>query len=383
MFHAFTSLAIKMLTLSWFLLFLVFTAKANSEPLQTLKLNKQAPIILLAIPDHRGFPFWLRVKNFAQIVSKNLNIDLRIITFDANDHAHLHYTKTIKSVIDNQYKPDFIISMFWQNGQSNLLNYADQIKIPLITINSSFQQNSETNPKPRETHPYWYAHISPDDQQTGFKLAKFLLSSYGNKQGNLFALTGDNFSAPSINRVAGLKQALSSHPNIQLTKITYTDWTSFDGRRKLNKYLKGPHETFNILWTAGDFIALGAIHAAEQHLGSVDSLLIGSVDWNKDSISLIKKNKLDASLGGHFIEAGKALILAYDLLHGHDFKDELGTTIITEMALMTAENIETVAQGINFARWKNLDFKHLSKTYNNNRTEYQLDIESLLQFKLD
>ena len=339
------------------------------------------PKILLAIPDTVGFPFWLRVKNFAQVVSKSLKIQLHVITFDANITDRDQYTEAVQNIVETQYKPDFIVSMLWLNGQSKLLDYADEKKIPIITINNSYRLDSKNNAQPRTSYSYWYGHISPNDHLAGYQLAKQLIKSYGDHQGNLIALTGDNYSAPSFNRVSGLKNALSAHPKIKLSHLIYTDWTSFDSRKKTQNIIKSDDKSINIVWTASDFIALGSAHALEQQLGSITQMQIGSIDWNKESISMIRQNKLDMSYGGHFIEAGKALILAYDFLHGHDFIDELGTMINTELKLMNKQNVEAIDKGINFAHWKNLDFKHLSKTYNPQLKHYTLDIEAMLQFE--
>lgn len=349
------------------------------KPVSALhKTVKKPPEILLAIPEPKVFPFWLRVRNFAQVVSNSLNIKLRIVTFDAAEYSRSHYANTIKQAILKQGKPDFIISMLWLNGQTNIFNLADHYEIPLITFNGSFNQKEKNKILPRKHHQYWYAHIAPNDELAGFELAEHLIKRYGNKPGNLIALSGDDFSAPSVSRIVGLKQSLANHPNIKLSQLIYTDWTSYDSKnRTLAIYDKQP---IDLIWTASDFIAQGAIAAVEQKKGNLQKIELGSIDWNQESIDLIINGKLNVSFGGHFIEAGIALILAYDTLHGHDFSDEFGTHINTAMNIMHHKNVENIGHMLNFAHWKHLDFKHLSKTYNKQLQQYDLNVKSLLQY---
>lgn len=356
-------------------LLVLFTPKLSHAQNTTAT---KPPKILLAIPNPKGFPFWARVQNFAKVVSKSLNIQLQIIPFEAPGDERFHYSKKLVKIIDQKGKPDFMISMLWYNGHTNIYNLADHYQIPLITINSSFNIQDRQQYVPRKDHKYWYGHIAPDDFQAGFNLAEHLIKSYGNKPGNLIALAGDSYSAPSLNRVAGLQKSLTNHPNIKLTKLIYTDWSSYDSKNQVLKMIDD--KPINLIWTASDFVAQGAIRAFEQKKGNIQALRVGSIDWNQEGIDLIDEQKLDVSYGGHFIEAGMALILALDTLNGYDFKDELGTQIHTEMNILHKENVVKIGSVLKFSHWKNLDFKHLSKTYNNQLKRYDLNFKSLLQY---
>lgn len=341
---------------------------------------KKSPTIMLAIPNPRGFPFWVRVRNFARVVGKNLEIDLQIVTFDGPENKRFHYTDRIEKEIKANGKPDFIVSMLWLNGHTNIFNLADHYKIPLITINGNFGQQDEVKLIPRKHHQYWYGHIAPDDFQAGFKLAEHIIKSHGNKPGNLIAIAGDPYSVPSLERLAGLNKALSNHPNIKLNKTIYTDWTSYSSKNQTLALID--KQPIDLIWTASDFIAQGAIKAVEQKQGNLQAMQIGSIDWNQEGINLIKSRQLDVSYGGHFIEAGIALILAFDTLNGHDFESDLGVQIKTEMNIMHHGNVTDIGNILDFAHWKNLDFKHLTKTYNKDLKNYQLNFKSLLQYKL-
>lgn len=134
-----------------------------------------------------------------------------------------------------------------------------------------------------------------------------------------------------------------------------------------------------LVWTASDHLALGVISAIE-HLGYVPGkhMIVGGIDWTPQSHNLIRQNKQLFSVGGHFIEAGKGILLAHEILHGFDFIEDLGTIINSKIIMIDKHNIDEIAPKLNEVYWKSLDFKPLSKRYNPDLKHYQLDIKSLL-----
>jgi ABC-type sugar transport system substrate-binding protein len=364
------------------LLAMVFTPIASATATPSFQ-----PKVLLITPNTEGFPFWQRVKQFTQVVSNSLGVELHSYALPYDRSIDIFSPQgELSQLLSEQLKPDFVISLLWYNKEANLIDLTERLKIPLITFNIDLSPAlRQTLGKPRAKHKYWLAHISPDDTDSGKQLAKQLFAQLDPQTpANLLVLGGDEDGWPGINRIEGLQQQLKLHPQIKLLETVTTDWSSFVGRKVTTKALKRyGGKNIKYIWAAADFIALGAINAIKkQGLTPGKDILIGGIDWNKESFEPIRAGEMAVSLGGHFIEGGKALILAYDLLHGHDFAEELGVVLNTQMAPMDINNINHIEPGINYNHWKSLDFKPLSKTHNPKLKRYKLSLNDLLQFKL-
>ncbi|MFT4926896.1 MAG: ABC-type sugar transport system substrate-binding protein [Phenylobacterium sp.] len=375
----------KILLTTVFIVFCTFASFSHAAEKHKPLFDSAQPKILLTIPSPDNFSFWLRVKQFAQVVSDSLGAQLQVYTFKPDERNRFVYSSVLEKIIESDSKPDFIIGMFWMHGESKLLETIESHQIPLISFNSSLsQQQFKTIGSPGEKYKYWLAHISPDDRATGAAQAHLLAANLPiNIPANMLAIAGDQTSTPGINRVQGLHNNIKLEKRINLLQLVHTDWSSYTAKMKMEHLLKRfDHDRVKLLWTAGDYIALGAIEAIEQHgLQAGKDILVSGIDWNKESFALIKSGKMTLSLGGHFIEAGKAIILAYDHLHGIDFTENFGIDIKTTMNIMNQKNVEYIESKLTQAHWQTLDFKHLSKKHNPQLKRYHLTLNDLLQLE--
>jgi ABC-type sugar transport system substrate-binding protein len=321
----------------------------------------------------------LRVKQFSLLVSKQLDVELYILNFELGDGNRFQSAKALEKTITSTFKPDFIIGMFWMNGESLLLDIIDKYKIPFISFNSSLtsEQFSEVG-LPGEKHPYWLAHMAPDDVVVGKTVAQRLIATIDN--GTMIAIAGDRTSHSSNNRVKGLQQSVNSTNEIELLQIVRTDWSKKDAKDKTAQLLQRFKENkVNLVWTAGDYLAHGAIEAIKQSgLVPGKDVFVAGVDWNKYSFQLIRNNEMEFSVGGHFIEAGIAVILAKDYLHGVDFREFTGLIIPTKMEVLTKNNIDKIELLLEKSNWQTIDFKKLSKYHNPLLPQYVFTLSEIL-----
>ena len=353
---------------------------------QKLVLNQQATKkkILLAVPHTNSFQFWTQIEYFSRLVANSLDVELHVHQISRRDKNRYLYAESIEKVIKTQFVPDAIISVFWLHGETKLLDVSQRYRIPLITYNSQLSTKTISRiGRPRQKYRYWRAHLFPDDTAIGEQVAELLLKQTSRQMPvNMFALGGDTMSGPSLNRLKGLKITLKRYPNVKLINTVFTDWDSLVAKHKMLSLLRrfDPND-LQLVWTASDQLTLGVISAIE-HLSYKPGkhIFVGGVDWTPESLNLIREDKQLFSIGGHFTEAGKGVLLAHEILHGFDFSDDLGTMQKTQMMMINKQNIDNIAPKLHGGYWKTLDFKTLSKRYNTNLEQYQLDIEHLLRF---
>ena len=77
------------------------------------------------------------------------------------------------------------------------------------------------------------------------------------------------------------------------------------------------YSNIDIVWAASDGMALGVMDAISSGHSKIsrESILIGGVDWTPEAIRMIQQNHIDASVGGHFMQAAWALVKIYDHHH--------------------------------------------------------------------
>lgn len=344
--------------------------------------NTNRTKILLTIPSPDSFPFWRNVKQFSSLVSKKLDVELYILNYELGDSNRFQSAKALEKVITSTFKPDFIIGMFWMNKESSLLDIIEKHKIPFISFNSSLtgEQFSKVG-LPGDKYLYWLAHIAPDDIAVGKIVAQRLITKI--KQGTMIAIAGDRTSNSSNNRIKGLQQNVSSTNEIELLQVVRTDWSKEDAKVKTTHLLRRFNkEKINLVWTAGDYLAHGAIEAIKQSgLVPGKDVFVAGIDWNESSFQLIRNNEMEFSVGGHFIEAGIAVILAEDYLHGINFREFTGRVIQTKMELLTKNNIDEIESLLDKSNWEKLDLKKLSKYHNPLLTQYVFNLNEILSGK--
>ena len=88
---------------------------------------------------------------------------------------------------------------------------------------------------------------------------------------------------------------------------------------------------------------------------------------------------MTATIGGHFMEGGWALVLIHDYAKGIDFVEELGVKIPTPMQALTAANVKSYQDKMHPEKWSQIDFKQFSKVYNKKLTKYDFSLETMLK----
>ena len=161
-----------------------------------------------------------------------------------------------------------------------------------------------------------------------------------------------------------------------LHQILYANWNKETSYKYTSRIIKRYKKDLDIIWAASDGMSLGAHKAIEENNKSTQ-ILTGGIDWSPKGIQAVKNGDIDATIGGHFMNGGFALVLLYDYFHGIDFYDEVGTKIQLNMSILTKNNVNKYLEKYSSQNWNKIDFRKYSKVLNKKLIKYDFSLESL------
>lgn len=318
--------------------------------------------------------------SFAQASANDLNIQLEI-KIPKKSLDRFEYLESLKEVFKRKNKPDFVIAKFYEKISIDILSMSEQYDIPIFIINSNISKNNIKNiGRLRRKFGSFMGHIAPDEEQVGYDLAKFLikLKRETNPDGRLkvAAMFTSKIQTKSKKILKGLEKAVKEEYLTKLYHPVYTPSKKQEAYIQTSRLLKKYYD-LNVILAETDVMALGANEAIiDNDLSS--QVISGGVGFTKESIDSVKNNGLKALVGGSFMDAGLAMILINDYLHGIDFIDEFDSKINSNTFLITSKNINEYLKIFNATNLKKIDFKKYSKVYNKNQEKYNFSIENFL-----
>ncbi|NRA63125.1 MAG: ABC transporter substrate-binding protein [Pseudobacteriovorax sp.] len=329
--------------------------------------------------------FWKRVSEIFEKAATDLNVKQKV--FAAGDFTHeegsdlIGYMKALDEAISSER--DYLITYSVENETARLMRKTEKTKTKVFIVNSAISDSDRIKVgKPRTHFPHWIGHLYPDDEKTGYDLAKVLIGKskkLGHKDVELIGLSGGKGSSPGLLRAEGLKRAMAEHPEVKLHSLHYfREWSPKRAAQKALDAVKGSNKT-KIVWAASDAMAI----KVNEVLGKLPKdqgkgIVVGGVDWLDEAIKKIESGELSASMGGHIMEAALALVLVYDHHKGIDFADSLGTTMKSKMLSVTPENVSKLKSNITLSSLKGTDFRSLSRAFNKKLKTPSIDLTSIL-----
>jgi ABC-type sugar transport system substrate-binding protein len=223
--------------------------------------------------------------------------------------------------------------------------------------------------------------MHPNDTRAGSDLANILVQNatavMENSKQSIIALSGSIQSQASSYRVEGLHQRVAGDRNLALNHIYNTTWTRENAANVLEKGLKSYPDT-TIVWTVSDELALGSLQVLKANGRKPgQDIFVGSFDWSAEGLQAVKDGDIVASMGGHFMEAGWALVMLYDYHNNKDFKDDTGVEIVTVMESITRDNIDTFLHKLGKRNWNKVDFRKFTKTNNPALKSYDFSLDAI------
>ncbi|MCF2856020.1 ABC transporter substrate-binding protein [Pseudoalteromonas sp. SMS1] len=341
-----------------------------------VSIAKPSFSVLFVNPSLAGEPFWGKVQKITEEASKQLGVNIDVIYGDGNRHIQL---AELKKYLDYRASPDYVILMLYPGGAEQTLTMLDNYGIKFITLEQTITgMEKEEIGYPKQRFEHWLGEIYFDNYQAGFDLAKSLHDSViasGHKGDvNGLAING-HYGSESDKRNQGAADYFKS-AGIKLQQTVHASWSKEQAYTKTRRLFKRYPDT-QLIWSASDLMAMGAQTAIRQLQKGDVKVAIGGFDWLSDSLSLIQKGQLSATVGGHFMMGGWALISIFDFHHGNKYWHK-NSQITFELSAITRDNISEYIWISNNPDWSRIDYKQFS-ILDKKQTRYDFSPEYLKQ----
>lgn len=376
-------MAIRLRLLSSLRLLVCLLLMASTGLAATLETRAEPKIRVAFInPNKPGNLFWEALTDFMRAAAHDLNIELAV---HYAGEGHLRASTLAQSILKTEPKPDYLVFIAQTGGIGSTLQAAEAANVRTFTINTNLlPADKSITGMPREKFRHWIGHMSPDDVQAGYMLGKILMQQYRTRYPDtpieLIGVSGTRDSTPAFDRNAGLEMAVAEAGiSTRLNQIVFADWSTQDAYRKTSVLLKRYPQT-RVLWAASDSMAVGMVDAArENKLTPGVDVFIGGVDWTDAGLTAIEQGELVASIGGHLMEGGWAMVLLHDYHHGRDFAPIIGTTIRSEMHAIDKSNVHAHHMNLIARNWNEVDFKRFSRALNPELKTYDFSFNTVFR----
>jgi ABC-type sugar transport system substrate-binding protein len=325
--------------------------------------------------------FWHDSIDIMQAAANDLGIDLKVVI---SSDANYRVNRDGRAALNAAEKPDYFVSGYWRDVTVALLKIAETKNIKTVLFNAPIAE-AEKKPisRPRKNFKNWILHLRPDDTTGSYELTQYLLTqaqqnaaTEGETPG-IIALSGNPEATVAVSRNLGFRSALHTFAGFKLLEFVYCDWKKDLAEKMTQQYLQA-HPQIKVIWTASDSMALGAINAIQQSGKTPGKdILTGGFDWSLEALQAIKTKEIAASMGGHILEAAWSMILIHDYHHGIDIADDPGTEVLTQLEMITAENVEHYLPILTNPYWNDVDFKQFSKVYNKSLKKYDFSFKAI------
>jgi len=336
----------------------------------------------VALFTHRwaGDAFWGRYVEFAEKAAKDFS--LRLKAHYAQNNLPRMRQQIEQAAASGEF--DLLIFPNFKRGGRSFLEISERHRVPAFMVNQGFTE-TEGMGQPRQEFSYWIGELLPDESEAGGLLAKSLFEEGKRRFGGsveqpleVVGITGIVSGYAAIERGRGLEQVAQRYLDVRVRQIVSANWQESEAAQSF-AMLHHRYPKVQLVWCASDVMAQGVIAAARaQGLTPGKDVLIGGVDWAEVGLQAVASGTQWASVGGHFLEGGWSVVLAYDYLQGRDF-GELHVSWHTRMEAVSAENWEAVSPALEQLRPEQIDFRKYSRHLNPEKPSYDFRVDEVLE----
>jgi ABC-type sugar transport system substrate-binding protein len=227
----------------------------------------------------------------------------------------------------------------------------------------------------------YLGQIVPDDVEAGKMLGEMLTAAARTR--GLFdaagmvhvgAIAGEHTQAGNA-RFRGWQAVLKEHADVIQAGFQYGAWEEEPAKAVAALMLKAAPQ-ISVLWCANDAMALGALAAAvEGGRRPGKDILIGGVDLVDRALAEVASGRLEASIGGHFVDGARALVLLYDHHQKPHLTPQTRTTHLVAVRQSQAERFLTFMKN---RAWHQSDFTRFSRILNPSGDGAEVSLEGLM-----
>jgi len=285
--------------LAWHLELLdVSGGRAPENSLMAMKIGVSIPTL--------DNPFWVNAVNFTEHAAKSLGVELIIVGADNREDRQLADVQSMLSAGVNA----LVIVPQSTAGAPGLIKLANRAKLPVVVVDRfpGFDPKNEDVP--------YVAFVGPNDVRAGRDIANYLISKGARK---MVALGGWPGTSVAEGREQGLREATDANLDVELVQYIGVGESEDDGYRAMQNLLSAhPSGTIDSVWCDCDALCLGAFRAIKQ-VGRDGEIILGGMDLVPQVLELIEQDtNIVFSTGGHWLQLGFGVMIAYDKVNGHD-----------------------------------------------------------------
>lgn len=341
-----------------------------------------AASVVFLNPGKTGEEFWDGYVKFMQAAASDLGMQLRVLNAQRDRELMLAQARTVLQGAD---KPDYLLFINEQYAAPEILRLAKDSGVKLFAVSNTLTADQQRRlGSSRETYPNWIGSLVPNDVDAGYMLATGLIAhtrgSHHDQPLEMLAFSGVKQTPSSQQREQGLKKALEENPDVRLRVMTYGSWEwqrSYDQARTL--FPRYPH--VNMVWTASDEMAFGAMQAARE-LGHTPGRDMHFATINSSARALQAKidGSIEVLVSGQFTLGGWALVMLHDYDSGLDFAKRGGKdrTLPIYVAL-DEKQAAKLATHLTGQDNYGLDFRRYLLQGQSTRREYSFSLRPLVE----
>lgn len=356
-----------------------FLFLSNLMAYSSSKILSKKPCVLYVIPRSLDDPFYQRTYAFLKEASTDLEVELHLLELKEN---HFIAAELVEKKLEKINKRvDAIITVNVKKSAHRILKLAETKEIYFFVEDALIQEKIEG--KDKEDFSFYLGEMTPNSFDISYSLLKKLyehskVKIREDRKVRMIGLLGPHGTTASSDREKGMRKALSElEGKIEVLQIVRADWERDLARAKFSALSKR-YNNVDIVWAANDVMALGVNDYLKANPSNFKVRpLITGVDWVDETLDRIEKEEILASGGGHFMEAAWSLVLIHDFLKGYDFRKRKKNSFLTNMAIITKDNLKNYRTFLNQENWHKVDFKRFSKIYNKSLNTYDFNIEKV------
>ncbi|QJB56198.1 ABC transporter substrate-binding protein [Pseudodesulfovibrio sp. zrk46] len=332
-------------------------------------------------PGGKDDEFFSMMTSFMQAAADDLGVELEVVYCDRN---HLKMRDEGLRLLNRPDPPEHLILINEKDAGGELLRLAADKGVHVALINEGLNgEYGDAFGGPGEILSNWILEYLPDDRQAGYLLGKALIQAARNRGSGLpsagvsvVAISGNYRTGSSAQRVMGLRQAVEEEGRVHLLQVVPAYWEEAHAEKVVNGVMQRYPGT-SVIWAASDVMARGAQTALARLPGGWGSKpVLGGIDWAKFALYEVKAGRFAATVGGHFMDGGWALVMLYDLYHGIALEQR---RMQSKFSLITPDNVEEYLERFGTQDWSTIDFTRFSKKYNPGMKQYDFGLEAVLR----
>jgi ABC-type sugar transport system substrate-binding protein len=251
-------------------------------------------------------PFWVNAVNFAEHAAEELGVQLNVVGAENREDKQL---SDVQSLIAAGVTA-LVVTPQSTASAPGLIRLANRADIPIVIVDRYPGFEAENVDAP------YVAFIGPNDVTAGRDIAEHLINDGATKLVGLGGLPG---SSVAEGRQQGLNEAVEAASGAELVQYVGVGESEDDGYQAMQNLLAahGSGEV-DAVWCYNDALCLGAFRAIRQ-AGREGEIKLGGMDLVPQALDLIQQDtNFVFSTGGHWLQLGFGVMIAYDAANGHD-----------------------------------------------------------------